>query len=71
MAAITDSPEKAVEYALVFLLRLVLMGEKYEQVGKLGKGLGLVWGGDWKGFVDLPHFETEDAREALKKLSDI
>ncbi|MCX2863682.1 M15 family metallopeptidase [Paucibacter sp. PLA-PC-4] len=33
----------------------------------LGKDLGLVWGGDSR-FPDLPHFETRDAQDALKKL---
>ena len=28
----------------------------YREVGKLGKSLGLEWGGDWK-FVDEPHFQ--------------
>ena len=26
-------------------------------IGKLGKAQGLVWGGDWKSFVDKPHFQ--------------
>ena len=25
--------------------------------GEVGKALGLVWGGDWKGLVDRPHLE--------------
>jgi len=29
----------------------------YNKVGAIGKSLGLTWGGDWKDFVDLPHFE--------------
>jgi peptidoglycan L-alanyl-D-glutamate endopeptidase CwlK len=29
----------------------------YKRVGQLGKDIGLVWGGDWKGFIDEPHFE--------------
>jgi peptidoglycan L-alanyl-D-glutamate endopeptidase CwlK len=28
----------------------------YKTVGKMGKDLGLTWGGDWE-FVDEPHFE--------------
>ena len=29
----------------------------FNKVGAIGKSLGLTWGGDWKGFVDLPHLE--------------
>lgn len=29
----------------------------YKAVGSMGKSLGLSWGGDWKSFVDEPHFE--------------
>jgi hypothetical protein len=28
----------------------------YREVGKIGKALGLEWGGDWD-FVDEPHFQ--------------
>jgi peptidoglycan L-alanyl-D-glutamate endopeptidase CwlK len=27
------------------------------EVAKIGKELGLVWGGDWQSFKDYPHFE--------------
>lgn len=27
------------------------------KAGKIGKKLGLTWGGDWKSFRDYPHFE--------------
>jgi peptidoglycan L-alanyl-D-glutamate endopeptidase CwlK len=40
----------------------------YDQLGTLGKKLGLVWGGDWRPFVDKPHFETKDAQQELAKL---
>ncbi|AGY48041.1 endolysin [Bacillus phage poppyseed] len=30
---------------------------KYREVGKLGKALGLEWGGDWKSIYDAPHFQ--------------
>src|SRR5216684_3540829 len=30
--------------------------------GGLGKELGLIWGGDWKKIVDLPHFEMPSWR---------
>ncbi len=29
----------------------------FEKVGKMGKSLGLEWGGDWKSFPDRPHFQ--------------
>ncbi|AWG44188.1 hypothetical protein BEH_24305 [Priestia filamentosa] len=35
----------------------VWTGNTYNKVGALGKQLGLEWGGDWKSFKDLPHFE--------------
>ncbi len=30
---------------------------RWDILGEVGKKLGLVWGGDWKDFVDKPHFE--------------
>lgn len=30
---------------------------EYKTLGKLGKSLGLTWGGDWTSIVDEPHFE--------------
>jgi peptidoglycan LD-endopeptidase CwlK len=30
---------------------------KYKAVGALGMDLGLEWGGNWKAFVDEPHFQ--------------
>lgn len=32
-------------------------GPNYRTVGKLGKALGLSWGGDWTSIMDEPHFE--------------
>ena len=32
----------------------------FDSVGKIGKGLGLMWGGDWKNPVDKPHFQLPD-----------
>lgn len=29
----------------------------FDRLGQIGRELGLVWGGDWKKIVDLPHFE--------------
>lgn len=30
----------------------------YKEVGEISRSLGLNWGGDWKSFVDLPHYEV-------------
>ena len=38
----------------------------YDIVGQIGKGLGLVWGGDWAAFPDTPHFETQNAKQLLQ-----
>ena len=32
----------------------------FERVGRIGKSLGLMWGGDWKGMPDRPHFQLPD-----------
>ena len=43
----------------------------FGKVGKIGRTLGLVWGGDWKTIRDLPHFQLSDwgdTAERLKKL---
>lgn len=29
----------------------------YNTVGKLGTAMGLEWGGQWKGFLDRPHYQ--------------
>ena len=31
--------------------------DNFKKVGEIGKKLGLEWGGDWKNFVDMPHFQ--------------
>ncbi len=43
----------------------------YGRVGRLGKSLGLEWGGDWTSPVDKPHFQLPDwgsTADKLKKL---
>jgi peptidoglycan L-alanyl-D-glutamate endopeptidase CwlK len=40
----------------------------YKTLGHIGKELGLVWGGDWKSFVDEPHFEY-DHQKSLDQLA--
>ena len=32
----------------------------FRQVGKIGKSIGLEWGGDWTSPVDKPHFQLPD-----------
>ena len=36
----------------------------WAQVAEIGKQLGMTWGGDWKSFVDQPHFELPSWRVA-------
>lgn len=33
----------------------------YKVVGAIGRSLGLEWGGDWRTFVDQPHFQLRPA----------
>lgn len=33
--------------------------ENWSNIGKIGKEVGFAWGGDWKSFVDKPHFEMQ------------
>ena len=40
----------------------------FQKVGKIGQSLGLEWGGSWKGFVDLPHFQLPDWGSTASKL---
>ena len=43
----------------------------FDKVGRIGKSLGLEWGGDWKSPVDKPHFQLPDwgsTPAMLKKL---
>ena len=39
----------------------------WKRVGELGRSLSLKWGGDWKMFVDKPHFEFTGGK-TLKQL---
>lgn len=32
----------------------------FSKAGEIGRSLGLEWGGDWKEFKDLPHFQLPD-----------
>jgi peptidoglycan L-alanyl-D-glutamate endopeptidase CwlK len=34
----------------------------FKQAGAIGVACGLEWGGNWKGFVDMPHFQNMNGR---------
>jgi len=34
----------------------------FEELGKIGLGIGLVWGGSWRKLKDMPHFELKEWR---------
>lgn len=38
------------------------------EVVEVFKALGFKWGGDWKTFKDMPHFEVDVPLEVLKRL---
>lgn len=40
----------------------------FRQVGKIGKSIGLEWGGDWTSPVDKPHFQLPDWGSTSAKL---
>ena len=40
----------------------------FRQVGKIGKSIGLEWGGDWTSPVDKPHFQLPDWGSTPAKL---
>lgn len=41
----------------------------WEELGKIGKKLGLEWGGSWKSFVDKPHFQLTKGYSTSELLS--
>ena len=43
----------------------------FDKVGKLGKSIGLMWGGDWKSPVDKPHFQLPDWGSTATKLKKL
>ena len=42
----------------------------YSEVGRIGKELGLSWGGDWTDFVDEPHFEMNPKGYSLAQIRE-
>ena len=50
-----------------------IKGREYDtillrQAGRIGMDLGLVWGGTWASFMDMPHFELEEKSEVVDNL---
>lgn len=43
----------------------------FNKVGEIGKGLGLIWGGDFKSPVDIPHFQLADWGKTPAKLKKL
>lgn len=43
----------------------------FRQVGKIGKSIGLEWGGDWTSPVDKPHFQLPDWGSTPAKLKKL
>lgn len=43
----------------------------FNTVGKLGRSIGLEWGGDWTSIKDLPHFQLKDWGSTTSKLKSI
>ncbi len=46
-------------------------GNWFQKVGKIGKSLGLEWGGDWTSPVDMPHFQLPDWGSTPTRLKQI
>lgn len=40
----------------------------FNRVGAIAKSLGLIWGGDWKSIVDLPHVQLANWGDTTSKL---
>ena len=43
----------------------------FDKIGKIGRKIGLEWGGDWKSPVDKPHFQLPDWGSTTKQLKAI
>lgn len=41
----------------------------WNKIGEIGQGLGLEWGGAWKNFKDLPHFQLKGAKAGKPPVS--
>ena len=50
------------EFRVAFDVCINIKGKCYDEgllkkVGKIGESIGLTWGGNFKGFIDMPHFQ--------------
>ena len=52
---------RAIDLTLFHGKNPVWESKHYDTAGRIGKELGLVWGGDWKRTKDRPHFELPSA----------
>lgn len=41
--------------------KYMTQSDDYEKAGAIGRSLGLEWGGDWPGIVDMPHFQCKSS----------
>lgn len=46
-------------------------GNFFEKCGKIGKSIGLEWGGDWKSFPDRPHLQLPNWGSTTTKLKSL
>ena len=57
----------AVDFAIYQNKRYLKSATYYREMGMIAKNLGLTWGGDFVGFVDMPHVQYFDNSAALIK----
>lgn len=50
--------------------KLTWKSPRWEEIGKLGERIGLVWGGRFTGIADYGHFEEHPAGTTLESLRD-
>lgn len=50
-------PSRAIDFAIMKNGSITWENAEYEKAGPYFRSRGLVWGGDWIGFVDRPHVE--------------
>ena len=48
---------EAFDIAVLIDGKITWKNKYYEPFGEIGMSIGLVWGGSWKTFKDMPHFE--------------